>query len=176
MLSNRPQDRPANIDEIKQELIKGRNDFVARQKIDTLRNTVVPASSVVDPIVTDPIRVVGGEWELGPNNVGHILFRLNRQPPQPWQQMWRSAPISFFMNHPPEAIQFHGINAYWPADEGIAQQLITQFKQRAEAANREYLRVLTGAAQAREVAERLRLQTEAEAEERRRKVNAALRF
>lgn len=50
LIQQDPNKRYASIDDLKKDLLSRRNIFISRQKIDKLRNTVVPESQVDDPL------------------------------------------------------------------------------------------------------------------------------
>jgi serine/threonine protein kinase len=60
MLQQAPAARPANIDAVKERLRAAEQEFVIRQKIDELQGTVVPESTIVDPLLRT--RFVSSAW------------------------------------------------------------------------------------------------------------------
>ena len=65
MLQQSPDKRPSSIAKIKAELISHGNQFVAEQKLSTLKGTVIPASQIDDPLITDPIKLMDFDWNDG---------------------------------------------------------------------------------------------------------------
>jgi serine/threonine protein kinase len=61
MIRHAAGDRPTSIDTIKQQLIAHQNEFVERQRLSKLQNTVVRVSDVDDPLAAEPVRVVGAD-------------------------------------------------------------------------------------------------------------------
>jgi serine/threonine protein kinase len=173
MISRRPDDRPATISEIKNALIARHQAFVAHQKLDLLRQTVVPSSEVDDPVAREAIRVVGGDWDGS-----QLKFRLSQSPPPRWTQIvsGRNGGGPHFMNYPPERIRFNGDTACWPSSEHTAQQQIEQFKGRVAFANMEYVRQLEEVVRQEVEAARQRLQEKITAEETRQRVAKKLQF
>lgn len=174
MIAQRPDQRPSTIGDVKEMLIARGQVFVATQKLDTLKRSVVPATHVDDPVARDPIRVLGGDWDGS-----RLIFSLSQSPPRRWAEIVASrygGAGSFFMNYPPESIQFSGSTATWNASEDSAQQQIEQFKGRVTHANTEYVRQLEAEAKRREQEERQRLQDRIAAEERRQRVAKKLQF
>jgi hypothetical protein len=64
MLEPSPANRPASIDHIKQPLIGRKNDFVTRQRLSQLRQTVIPQSEFDDHLILDPVRLVGMDYDM----------------------------------------------------------------------------------------------------------------
>lgn len=65
MIQQSVEKRPNSIADVRSKLALYRNEFLTAQRVDALRGTVVEASSVVDPIVADPIRVIDRDWDDG---------------------------------------------------------------------------------------------------------------
>lgn len=173
MIAQRPEDRPPTIDEIKKNLIARRQEFVAQQKLDRLKQNVVPKIEIDDPIAQCPIDVIGGDWD-GRN----LIFKLSQEPPQLWVGLVanRGNGMSYFMSYPPESIRFDRNKAYWPSSQGTAQQQIEQFKQRVAYANTAYVHQLEENARRREEEARQKLQLEIDAEEQRTRFASGLNF
>jgi serine/threonine protein kinase len=76
MRQNSPDKRPASVAQIKNMLIARGSEFVQQQKLDLLRNTVIPANEISDPLVNDPIHVVDADYSYG-----HLIFTLNQPMP-----------------------------------------------------------------------------------------------
>jgi len=171
MIAQNPADRPQTIEEVKRILISAKNQFVAFQKVDSLRGTVITASEITDPVVRDPIRVLSGNWDDE-----HLIFELSQAPPRQWQEIVLHGGGTYFMNYPPTSIVFRGNHAFWAASENTAQQQIDQFKERVGRANDQYARQVEEEARRRDAAERRQLEEAREAEERRLETLSKLRF
>ena len=65
MLSQSPEERFASIEEVKQQLIGRKNEFVLRQHLSELKETVVPVTEIDDPLIADPPRLVNYDWDNG---------------------------------------------------------------------------------------------------------------
>jgi serine/threonine protein kinase len=138
MIQNAPENRPSSIDEIKRSLIAGQNDFVSRQKLDHLKQVVVPAATVVDSLVTSPPELlavdvegeglvmtlttpVNSEWIQGFNSQ-RSYTALNGAQPHLWTFQREKARLQ-----PPRHII-----------ENSAQMLVDHFKNYLAAANELY--------------------------------------
>ena len=80
MIRQKPAERHGSIREIKSELNLYADEFVAHQKLDQIRKTVVPATKPEDPL--DGIDVSATEFSY--DDSGHLTFRLEPKPPSGW--------------------------------------------------------------------------------------------
>lgn len=173
MIAQRPEDRPATIDDIKKSLIAHQQDFIARQKLDAIKAKVIPAATVDDPVARNPIQVVGGDWDGS-----RLVFKLSQSPPPLWIQLVADSidGMSYYMDYPPQLISFSGDSAYWSSSESTAQEQINQFKQRVAFANTKYVRLLDENAKREEEEDRRRLRAAIQTEEKRKQVAGSLKF
>ena len=65
MMRQSPQDRIGSIEEIKNQLIGRKNEFITRQRISEMKDTVVPVTELDDPLIADPPRLVNFDWNRG---------------------------------------------------------------------------------------------------------------
>src|SRR2546421_669810 len=124
MLEQSPANRPASIDHIKQQLIGRQNDFVTRQRLSQLQQTVRPQSEIDDPLILDPIRLVGVDYDKG-----YLILRLN----QPVTDKWREALCNIQYRYcnfgkAPENFSFNGDTARITARENEVQDIVNSFK------------------------------------------------
>ncbi len=82
MIRQAPQHRPSDIQEVKNQLIAHGNEFITRQRISELANTVVPVGELDDALIVDPPRLVDFDWDHG-----QLTLILNR----PVNSKWVSA-------------------------------------------------------------------------------------
>ena len=85
MLNQSPDQRPDSIDDVKRELLVHKNTFVVRQKINELEGTVVPASEVVDPLIGDPVRVIGHDY-----GDGTLILKLSQAVHNDWVNAFKN--------------------------------------------------------------------------------------
>jgi hypothetical protein len=167
-----PEQRFESIRAIKEQLIGRQNESVRLQKLDQLKHTVVPETSIDDPIVKDPIRLVEVDY------VGRSLHFILSQPPNPrWTFRFQNlGSYRFIVGKKPENFSFQGALAGIEASENEAQMLVDLFKEYVERTNKEY---------AAEVERNQRIETERQrqalrqaiaAEERRQRILKGLRF
>jgi serine/threonine protein kinase len=158
MLKQSVDERPSSIDEIKKELLRRGNAFVVRQKIDELEGTVVQTSKIVDPLITDPIRLVGVD-----SQDGHVILRLS----QPVNRLWKDAFMNMrqFTHIPgecaPKLFTFDRSIALLPfRDVRRVQQYVDLFKEYLKGATKEYGRILMSTQQTEEQKQRDELQSQ----------------
>ena len=172
LISQQVADRFPSVDAAKRVLIGRQEEFVSRQRLDALRETVVPVQSVDDPAVRNPIELLSGNWDGR-----RLSFRLSQAPPGEWQRMLKQAMnMHYFTNFPPDAITFEGSTGSWSSSESTAQGQIDQFKAGMRHANTAYAAHVTQSAKNREAEERKRLQEAIKAEEQRQRVASKLQF
>lgn len=167
MVRQSPEDRPSSIEKIKIELIGRKNDFVSKQKLNMLKNKVIPSSEVEDPLIDDPIRLVNVDYDQG-----DLIFILSRPFNGAWIQAFQNiGDIRYFSGKRPETFQFFGQDkARNSIEERYAQELIDFFKEYVDSANESYKTMIHKQQREQEEAERRRLQAEVEEEERRQRV------
>ncbi len=172
MLQQYPTSRYNNIDEIKRELIERGEEHVSMQKLSKLKDTVIPTSEVDDPLIADPIRIVGVDWK---NNT--LLIELNHQPNQNWIWSLRHmGSYSSLMGKGPDNFQFVGKSARISANANEAQQVVDDFKKWLPAANRLYANKLEKDQEAAERKQREELQNLIKQEQERTNIMGKLKF
>lgn len=65
MLRQSVEERPDSIDRIKQQLIGRKQEFITRQRISELKQTVVPITDLDDPLIIDPPQLIEVDYQLG---------------------------------------------------------------------------------------------------------------
>ncbi len=158
-----PSERPSSIAEIKQQLIARKNDFVSQQRISSLRKTVVPESELDDPLILDPVQLVGADYDKS----GRLILQLSQPGNQTWHQALNSmGNYTSVFGKGPEAFSLQGSLASVHAYEHEIKDLIGYFKQWLPRVNQRYKEIVTSEKQQREANERQRIQAEIAEEER----------
>lgn len=163
MIQQAPDARPANLGEVKKELIGRKNSFVALQELDAKRREVVPVNA---PGRVAPVRLVNADWKSGV-----LILELDRTPESGWVQRFRQPRVGYtsVWGANPETFQFHANTASVQADEHVTQQIVDYFKQYLEMATSGYQADLEAEAARKEQEQRRKLELEvAEAEKRER--------
>jgi serine/threonine protein kinase len=158
MAQHAPENRPGSIDEIKRTLIAKGNEFVSRQKLDALQQTVVPSSAVTDPFVQNPVKVIGCDVEGDT-----MAAKLNIEPPRDWLGIFAQQRVNAFVRGAEPA------NWNFIRDEARvrvqprrleleAQMILDYLKQYVQSANATYLKHLEWAVRRHEEDQKRSLQ------------------
>jgi hypothetical protein len=138
MIHQLPEQRPGTIDVIKQQLIARGNDFVSQQKLNQLKNTVIPTSVIDDPLVTDPVRLEEVDYRKG-----ELIFRMSRPVNDKWERAFKSLiNFEYFPGYEPKRFTFHQDKTARVPSDGRSIDLIAElakfFKIYIEKANMDY--------------------------------------
>lgn len=168
MLKKFPEHRPNSIDEIKKQLIARQNDFISRQKISQLKNTVIPFSEPDDPLIANPVSV--GEMDY---QNGKLIFFLKPFINGIWEFSFKSlGGYSFINGFEPRHFDFETDRATIsvPDDENLIRTVSSNFHEYVNKTNQEYKnRVLEGIKK-KQRSEQEKLQREIEEEEKRQQI------
>src|SRR5258708_7185272 len=176
MAQQAPENRPGSIDEIKRTLIARGNEFISRQKLATLQQTVVPSSAVTDPFVQNPVKVIGCDVEDDT-----IVAKLNIEPPRDWLGIFAQQRVNTFVEGAEPA------NWNYIRDEARvrgqprrleleAQMILDYLKQYIQNANTRYLQHLEFAVRQREADQKRSLQEKIAQEQRRQRIIGKLKI
>jgi serine/threonine protein kinase len=173
MLEQRKENRYQDIAEIKLEVSARSREYISSLKISALSNTAIPKNEVDDPIVLDPMIINDVEW-----NQGVLRIQLNHQPTPTWNwALLNMGGHSAVFGKGPEAFQFRGNEAVISAQDGNeAQRIIDHFKQWLPRVAQVYEQKLKQDAE-REERERMQeMERRIAEEEKRKSINAGLKF
>jgi serine/threonine protein kinase len=164
--------RISSVEEVKKQLLAHRMAYVSRQKLDSLRQRVIPSSEPSDPLIETPVKLISVDYRQGV-----IYLKLNHSVSQDWIQAFQTTDYrEAIWNKGPENFQFQRDTAYIDIDEGQAQKLIDDFKRFLELGNEKYRQTQQRIQREREEAEREQLRREVEQEELRQRMLKNLRF
>ncbi len=173
MIQQFPDDRPNSIAEIKQTLIAKGNEFISRQKLDALRQTVVPSHTATGPLIENPIQVedidIRGDT---------LVAILNQTPPPDWIRVFvHPRAMSYIAGTEPANWRFTGKEAMVRMGhvESQAKQVLNNFRDYVRGANALYKEVLENTARQLEENEKRALQQKIAEEERRQRMLKNLR-
>lgn len=124
MIRQSLNDRPATIDVVKRELIARNNEFIQRQQLSQLKNTVIPATEVEDPLILDPLCIIDFEWE---SNI--LTLKLSQKVNRDW--IWSLQNMGSYTSRQglePARFEFHGDQAKISARESDVQECINYLK------------------------------------------------
>jgi len=166
MIRQSPQDRINSIEEIKNQLIGRKNEFITRQKISELKDTVVPVTDLDDPLITDPPRIVNFDWD---RNTLTLIFQ------QPVNEKWvwalhNMGGHSAVAGYGPEAFKIRGDKAVINATEDLVQRIIDYFNDWLPNANRVYEQRIRREKEEAEEAQRKELERQIKEQEARQRV------
>jgi serine/threonine protein kinase len=134
MMRQSPEDRIDSIEKIKNQLIGRKNEFITRQKVSELKDTVVPITELDDPLIADPPRLVNFDWDRG-------ILTLVFQRPVSEKWVWALQNMgghTSLMGKGPGAFKIHGDKAVIEAAENQVQKIIDYFNDWLPVANRVY--------------------------------------
>lgn len=167
MIRSLPEERPQRIDLVKQSLIASQNEFVSRQRLSSLSNKVIPRSQTDDPLVTDPLRILGVDADPK-----HLIFKLSGTPSILWQRVFQEiVGVQFYYGQSPKSVGFNEDNAWLPIGyPSQAQPLVDMFAKFLEKANRDYADRIHSKMLQEEAAERKKLDQQFAQETRRQEI------
>jgi serine/threonine protein kinase len=174
MLRQNPEERPTSIDSIKQALIARENEFISRQRLNELKNTVIATITTDNPIVNDPIRIISVDYDRG-----DLVFKLNKEPNIGWEHTFQGMKEVPFLTtgQGPESVRFWGGNALVELDSSSEAQRVTDlFKTYVETANREYAEHVEDLERREEETLRTKLKKQLEEAERRQEILRSVRL
>ena len=172
MLQQNPASRFNDIDEIKKEMIARGEEHISRQKVNHLKDTVIPTTDVDAPIINDPMRIENVDW-----NENTLTIELNHQANRNW--IWALRNMSNYgslAGKGPDSFQFSGNKAKIPVRANQAQRVIDYFKQWLPLANSVYERKLRQNKKADELRQIGKLRHRIQQEEERANVLGELKF
>lgn len=167
MVRQSPQDRPQSVEELKRTLIAKGNEFISRQRLDKLQQTVVPVETVTEAFALKRVGVdVRGS---------SIIVHLSEEPPGDWLRLFAGQPVrAFVAGAEPINWRFDKKEASASLHpqrlESEARSVLNHFDNYLETANSSYLQILKNRARQREETLRRDLQTEVEGEQRRLRI------
>lgn len=168
MVQQSPDERPSSIDDIKQQLIARKIEFVSRQKLDGLRQLAIPRYAIDDPLIHDPVTLVDREYRDG-----KLFFTLSQPVSRAWIDCFKTAHTRHGVpwGYGPERFSFSkNVASIGSPSEGQVQSLIDCFKDWVKGANREYERRVVAEKRRQEQEEKRELEEEIREEEKRQRI------
>jgi len=166
MLSQSSEDRFASIEEVKQQLIGRKNEFVSQQRLSELRETVVPVTEIDDPLIADPPRLVRFDWDEGT-----LTLFLSRPVNSEWIRALKNmGGYRSLSSKRPEDFSVSGDKVVVAAPENEAQRIVNTLKEWLPTANQVYKNKVLQEKKQEEVAKRQQLEREIKQQEARQRV------
>ncbi len=166
MLSQSPEDRFSSIEEIKQQLIGRRNEFISRQHLSELKETVIPVTEIDDPLIADPPHLVNFNWDRGTLTL-YLSCPVNNE----W--VWALNNMGSYgslFGKGPKDFSVSGDKAVITASENEVQEIIDFFKSWLPKANQVYKNRVKQEKEQEEEAKRKELERKIKEQEARQRV------
>jgi serine/threonine protein kinase len=173
MLIQSVEERTNSIAEVKRQLIGRGVEFARLQRLNELKQTVVPVTDIDDPLINDPPFLRDANYIRGV-----LLLYLSRPVNDKWIFEMRNmrASLTFAGTKRPEEFGILGDTAAIRAEEHNVQQIIDDFKTWLSIANRQYAQKIRSEQREEEERQRRESQMEIEELERQRRVRASVRI
>jgi hypothetical protein len=147
-------------------------EFTTRQRISQLKETVVPANDIDDPLIVDPPRLIDFDWEHG-----GLTLVLSRPVNETW--IWALHNMgghTAVVGKGPESFSIGGNKAMIDAEEASVQRIIDYFKQWLPQTNRVYEERIRQDLRRQEEQQRRELKRQIEEQEARARVLKNIRL
>lgn len=136
MILHSPADRPPSLGDVKKELLRRGNEFVALQRVDAARRAVVPAFDPDDPLQGRDVQITAGDVDY---ESGFLKVGLEPTPPAKWwQAMAQIGEFSWIGDARPQNVGFANGKAILPTTVGSADQVFIMFRGWVDSANKKY--------------------------------------
>jgi serine/threonine protein kinase len=166
MIRQSPEDRPTTIEQIKMQLIGRKDEFITRQKVSKLKETVVPMTDLDDLLIEDPIRIVSADWERGKLTIV-LQHPVNRE----WIEAFRNmGSHTAVWGKGPEMFAFDKNKAIISAQENEVQRIINYFAEWLPQANTTYQRNMKRKKEQEEAKQREEIERQIQEQEARQRV------
>ena len=166
-------DRPQSVAAVKESLLVRGNEFVALQRLDAVRNEVVPASQPNDPLQGQDIRLTGFV-DYDPNS-SQLLVGLEPEPPRGWWIAMHSLSVTWLIGSAsPQNVGWSNGKALLSVPSLQATQVLNMFKDWVSRTNEGYRVNLREAARRDMIGKRQDLERRRKVEEERVRVLAEL--
>jgi len=172
MIQQNPSDRYSDISEVKHEISIKANLFIAQQKISSLSNQVITSTSIDDPLVREPMKIIDYDWDRE-----QLTIKLNHEVNGQWIIAFQNmGSHSAVFRKGPENFRFNKNSAIIDANQNEVQDVINYFKGWLPQVTRVYEANLKRDIQQKEQQEREKIKRELLAEETRKKVLSSVRI
>jgi serine/threonine protein kinase len=174
MIQQNPRARPQTIDDVKGLLVAHRRDYIVRQELDAISNTVVPTIQITDPLAETDVTVEDKTWKRGV-----LGITLSHHVNATWVNGFKNVrnvtgTLTTLRGIGPENFSFSGNLAQVEATDEQAPKVFALFKQWLPLARIMYRETLRIEAEERERQARAELQLRQRELEQRQRVLDAL--
>jgi serine/threonine protein kinase len=172
MIRQRPEQRLSSIGAIKLALIRHKQDFVMRQRLDEIERTVIPTTEVTDPLAKQPPQILDFGWSRG-----KLTLILDRPVHNEWVvALQNMGDYTAVYGKHPEAFSFQGKAATVAAGEHEIQDIINYFKAWLPKATAVYARTIEREQRKAEDLQRAQLLAEQAEIEQNRRIRATIKI
>lgn len=165
-----PDDRPNSIRDIQNELIARGNAFLERQRLDALKQKVVPTTTVSDPLIDNPVGIADAAW-----SEDVLTITLTVAPNDRWITCYQNIPVTYINGKRPSTYRIKGKTAVVPASEVESELLLRQFRDWLPVANGSYKETVERLAREEEAYHRNQLKDQIQKATKEARVNSRLR-
>jgi serine/threonine protein kinase len=124
MIKQNPSERPQSIGDLKGLLEQHQAEVIARQRLNEISNTVVPADEIDEPLANKAPRLISFDWDEG-----KLTLILDRHVSQEWiAALHNLGSFTSLLGKEPSSFMFRGDRAYVSARPDQVQPLINHFK------------------------------------------------
>ena len=172
MLQRDPSSRPPSIAHVKARIKSYEEEAISYQKLDRLRNVVIPEGENEDPLAHEPPRIVDVDWASG-----QLTITFDQNISHGWVDgLLNMGSFRSSYGHPPNSFHFTGNVARKATSADDVQAIVDYFKEWLPKATQSYRERWKREQEQRQREEQRRLKIEREAEERRLKLKRDLKF
>jgi serine/threonine protein kinase len=172
MIQSDPTQRPQAVDAVKLLLLSNQQDYVIRQRLSDIRNTVVPMGDEDDPLAINGPRLCNFDWK---NGTLTLIFDLNLH--SGWiQGLYNMGNHSAVIGKEPRAFDILGTRAAIAATESEVPVIIDCFRGWIPRATLAYRHAREAERRSSAERERLRLRAEQDELEARQRLREKIRL
>ncbi len=173
MIKQSPNQRPPSIEAVKSKLIGYGNEFVSLQRISELEKTVIPITDIDDPLILNPVRLIGFDYQDG-----NLILLLSQEVNNLWKWAFtHMGSYTSLMGKEPERFSISGNKAVISAEnQGEAQAIIDDFKKWLPKVNSVYEQRVRTNLETKEKEKRMKIQNEIEKEKKRERILKEVKF
>lgn len=140
MLRNDSAARPS-VEVVKRELIARGNEFVAVQRLSSLKSEVIRETEIDDPFIKNPIRIEAIDYHKP-----YLIYKFSAPPPPDWIMAFHDPRSGYpsYMGKGPESFNLQNDKAQVPLGNGETPEQMTIYaKNFVELANKRYAEIIT---------------------------------
>lgn len=166
MLQQEPEARYASIADLKGAIALQVSEAESVQKLNRLQEQVIPVGEIDDPLVLDPLSIIGKDW-----NEGMLSIRLSQPVTEKWQTVLARTPgLSYYPGLEPARYGVRGDQVVVVVGSQMAKRAYAQFVEWLPTVRKAYEQAVSTELRTQERARKQRLECEREKEQERLRV------